>query len=72
MLQGAMTQRLTTIERAYELANSGECATVGEIKARLKAERFADVDGQLYGRTMMTALRKLCTEARAAATATAA
>jgi hypothetical protein len=60
-----MTHRLTTIERAYELARSGECATVGEIKARLKADRFSDVDAQLYGRTLLTALRNLCSAARA-------
>ncbi|MES2033498.1 MAG: hypothetical protein V4466_04925 [Pseudomonadota bacterium] len=66
-----MTQRLTTIERAYELAKSGECATVSEIKAKLKAERFADVDGQLYGRTIMSALRKLCDAAQAEAATTA-
>lgn len=62
-----MTHRLTTIERAYELAKSGDCASVSEIKAKLKAERFADVDGQLYGKSIGTALRKLCDAARAAA-----
>lgn len=67
-----MTLRLTTIERAYELARSGECATVSEIKARLKAERFTDVDGQLYGRTIMSALRKLCDAAQAEQPATGA
>jgi len=59
-----MTHRLTTIERAYELARSGECATVSEIKLRLKAERFDDVAGQLYGREIISALRRLCDAAR--------
>jgi len=55
-----MTHRRTTIERAYELAKSGECAGVSDIKARLKAEHFSDVDGQLYGKTIGADLRKLC------------
>lgn len=59
-----MTHRRTTLERAYELAKSGECAGVSEIKARLKAEHFAEVDGQLYGRSVGTDLRKLCEAAR--------
>jgi len=59
-----MTFRPTTIERAYELAKSGDYANVSDIKAQLKAERFADVDGQLYGRSVMSALRKLCDDAR--------
>lgn len=66
-----MTFRLTTIERAYELAKSGECATISDIKARLKAERYHDVDGQLYGRSILTALRKLCDAARLNLTADA-
>ena len=61
-----MTHRRTTIERAYELARSGECAGVSEIKAKLKAEHFSDIDAQLYGKTIGTDLRKLCDAARAA------
>jgi hypothetical protein len=30
--------RPTTLERAYELARSGECRTVGDIKTRLQQE----------------------------------
>lgn len=60
-----MNHRQTTLERAYELARSGECAGVGEIKARLKAEHFSDIDGQLFGRVIGAALRRLCEEARA-------
>lgn len=59
-----MTHRRTTIERAYELARSGECATISEIKLRLKAERYDDIAGQLYGRAMVAALRSLCEAAR--------
>ena len=59
-----MTYRLTTIERAYQLAESGECANVGDIKRRLSAEGYSDVQGQLYGSTITSALRKLCDKAR--------
>ena len=62
-----MTHRATTLERAYELARSGEHTTVGGIKAQLKAEGRHDVEGQLYGRTIQTALRNLCQQARSGA-----
>lgn len=58
-----MTLRLTTVERAYQLARSGECATVSEIKARLRSEGYGDVAGQLYGPTIQRSLRQLCAAA---------
>lgn len=61
-----MSNYPTTIERAYELAKSGDYASVSEVKAKLQAEGRHDVAGQLYGPTMTAALRKLCAEARAA------
>jgi hypothetical protein len=54
--------RPTTIERAYELARSGACRTVGDIKARLQAEGYEGVKDRLYGASMTGALRKLCVE----------
>jgi len=56
-----MTFRLTTIERAYELAKSGSCRTVGDIKARLQSEGHERVQDRLYGGSLTSALRKLCT-----------
>lgn len=56
-----MTHRLTTIERAYELAESGACRTVSDIKARLQSEGHERVQDRLYGSTLTSALRKLCT-----------
>lgn len=53
---------MTTIERAYELARSGACRTVGDIKARLQAEGYEGVKDRLYGASMTGALRKLCAE----------
>jgi hypothetical protein len=64
-----MNSRYTTVERAYQLAGSGECAGVGEVKDRLRAEGFTDVQGQLYGPTITSALRKLCESSRAEAAA---
>ena len=58
-----MSIRLSTIERAYELAKSGECESIRAIKDRLKAESYFDVDGQLYGPTLQADLRKLCRSA---------
>jgi hypothetical protein len=52
--------RLTTLERAYELARSGECRTVGDIKARLQQEGHERVQDRLYGGSLTSALRKLC------------
>lgn len=54
--------RPTTIERAYELARSGACRTVGDIKSRLQAEGYEGVKDRLYGASMTGALRKLCAD----------
>ena len=59
-----MNDRPTTLERAYELASSGECRGLGEIRERLKREGYRDVQGQLYGPTLAKALNRLCAEAR--------
>ncbi len=54
--------RPTTIERAYELARSGACRTVGDLKQRLSSEGYERVQDALYGPTLTAALRKLCQE----------
>ncbi len=55
-----MSDRRTTLERAYELARSGECVSLTAVKARLKAEGYHDADRQLYGPALGKALRQLC------------
>lgn len=55
-----MTFRPTTIERAYQLAESGTCRTVGDVKQKLNAEGFERVQESLYGSSVTSALRKLC------------
>lgn len=59
-----MEHRPTTVERAYDLARSGEFSTVGAIKDRLKREGYSDIAGQLYGPTIQRALRDLCSQAQ--------
>jgi hypothetical protein len=54
--------RQTTLERAYDLARSGSCRTVGDIKTRLQAEGYEGVKDRLYGASLTAALRKLCAE----------
>jgi hypothetical protein len=56
-----MTFRPTTLERAYELASSGTCRTVGDIKKQLQQEGHERVQDRLYGGSVTSALRKLCT-----------
>ncbi|WGM32793.1 hypothetical protein [Brevundimonas sp. NIBR11] len=54
--------RPTTLERAYELARSGQCRTVGDIKSKLQQEGHERVQDRLYGGSLTSALRKLCVE----------
>ena len=60
-----MTPQVPLIERAYQLARSGDCATLGAIKARLKRERYVNVDRHLQGAAIVRDLRRLCIAARA-------
>jgi hypothetical protein len=48
-----------TIERAYQLAKSGECASLGDIRRRLSAEGCEQVTQHLSGRSIQQALRQL-------------
>ena len=57
--------RPTTIERAYELARSGTCESVNDIRAQLKREGHDAVEGHLSGPTIGRQLRTLCRESRA-------
>ena len=54
----------STLERAFELARSGTCASVNEIRQKLKAERFDQVDAHLAGSSISRQLRTLCVEAK--------
>ncbi len=63
---GAMNDK-TTLERAFELAKSGEYATVDEIRARLKSERHDQVEAHLAGPSIKRQLAKLCADSRSPA-----
>ena len=58
-----MTQQ-TTLERAFALARSGSCASVNDIRQRLRAERFDQVDAHLAGPSVSRQLRALCEQSR--------
>jgi hypothetical protein len=59
-------QAPSTLERAFVLARSGTCASVGDIRLTLKRERFDQVEAHLAGHSINRQLRALCTEARTA------
>lgn len=58
----AQGDRPTTLERAFELARGGECATVGDIKDKLKQEGFSPND--VTGPSLLRQLRELCSAAQ--------
>jgi hypothetical protein len=57
-----MSQGVTVLERAFQLARSGVCSSVGDIRERLKAEGYSLA--QLTGRTLSRQLFGLIQEAR--------
>ena len=59
-----MTERLTTMERAYQLARSAECATLADLRGRLSREGYGDVPMQIQGRELCRTLRRLMLESR--------
>lgn len=55
----------TALERAFDLARSGECKTIDAIKRRLKAESYNQdqIDGRslcLQLRALMASTKKAC------------
>jgi len=60
-----MQPQIPIIERAYQLARSGTCATVSEIKAMLKAEGYAYIEHELAGPALHASLRAACVASRA-------
>jgi hypothetical protein len=53
----------TSLERAFELARSGRCATIDEIKQRLKAELYDQ--HMIEGRSLRSQLRALIAKSKA-------
>jgi hypothetical protein len=59
-----MIPTVGTVERAYQLAASGECASVSDIRDRLAREGYSNVVSHLGGKTIAVALRRLCAESQ--------
>jgi hypothetical protein len=49
----------TTVERAFELARSGECSGMSEITAQLKREWHEAVDAHLAGPSIRRDLKRV-------------
>ena len=56
--------RSSTLERAYELARSGQFRTISKIRDRLRAEGYADATAHFSSPTLMADLRRLMAAAR--------
>ena len=56
--------RLPALERAYELARSGSCASVSEIGVTLDREGYAHVREQLDGPVLRADLNRICKDAQ--------
>ncbi|WP_129793404.1 hypothetical protein [Sphingosinicella sp. CPCC 101087] len=54
----------TTLERAFDLARSGTCRSVSDIRRQLKAERYDQVEAHLSGPAISRQLRELCAQAQ--------
>jgi hypothetical protein len=62
------SRRLTTVERAFELARSGSFRTIEDIGRQLKQEQRDSVDAHLSGGSIRKDLRQICAETRTART----
>ena len=58
-LRERAAEPLGIIERAYELARSGECSDVDQIRNRLKQEQYSAVERHLSGTLIRKQLRAL-------------
>lgn len=60
-----MQDKPTLVERAYQLAETGDLPTIGAIKRKLQSEGYAEIDAHLDGPQMRAALRTLIASAKA-------
>jgi hypothetical protein len=58
-----MDNTLTPLERAFQLAESGSCDSVDQIKKQLKSEGLSDQ--QVTGGSLMKQLRDMISKAKA-------
>lgn len=56
--------RPSAVERAYQLARTGECATPLHIRQRLAVEGYTDARTQISGKALVAELNRRCRETR--------
>ncbi len=56
----------TILERAFELARSGEFRTLADIERKLRAERHEGIHSSLASPSLRKQLRQLCLDHRTA------
>jgi hypothetical protein len=61
----AMSDSLTTIERAFGIARSGSSRSIEDLKRRLKREGYDSVEAHLSGASIKRELTKLIKGSRA-------
>ena len=54
------------LERAFILARSGEFASINDLRLRLRAEKYEQVDAHLSAPSLARQLRAICVEAHQA------
>jgi hypothetical protein len=59
-----MDHRLTALEKAFELARSGECPSLGYLMKRLKGEGFDST--QIQGKSLRQQLKQLIEKTKSA------
>jgi hypothetical protein len=59
-----MNRTLSLIERAFELAQSGEYARPSDLALQLKREGYVDSEAQLFGKSIRRQLKALIASAR--------
>lgn len=58
-----MNERLTTLERAFQLAKSGDCVSITQVREKLKKEGYSDWQSHTKGPSIRAQLNALCAEA---------
>jgi hypothetical protein len=62
-----MEPRPSIIERAFQLAGSGDCADISDLRGRLAQEGYRAVESCIRGTALLHQLRYLISSSRTAA-----
>ncbi len=65
-------ESLSTVQRAFELAADGTCQTLDDVRRKLTAERYSNIQAHLEGRSIRLQLKQLMAGAGEAAKTAAA